>query len=99
MAITDTEILRRRDFREALTFTIDPTEAKDFDDALSFEPSDDGNYRIGIETDGASPAEAAVYHTVLGNFGRKYPFDHIIYDPREPHKMLFAAEGITAEDV
>ncbi len=48
MAITDTEILRRRDFREALTFTIDPTEAKDFDDALSFEPLDDGNYRIGV---------------------------------------------------
>ena len=48
MAITENEILRRRDFREALTFTIDPTEAKDFDDALSFEQQEDGNYRIGV---------------------------------------------------
>lgn len=67
--------------------------------SIEFTVPADGNYRIGIETDGASPAEAAVYHTVLGNLGRKYPFDRIIYDPREPHKMLFAAEGITAEDV
>ena len=48
MAITEQEILRRRDFREALTFTIDPTEAKDFDDALSFETEDNGNFRIGV---------------------------------------------------
>ena len=67
--------------------------------SLGFTVPADGNYRIGVESDGAAPAEAAVYHTVLGNFGRKYPFDHVIYDPREPHKMLFAAEGITAEDV
>ena len=67
--------------------------------SIEFTVPADGNYRIGIETSGASPAEAAVYHTVLGNLGRKYPFDRIIYDPREPHKMLFAAEGITAEDV
>ena len=31
------EILRRRDMRDAFTFTIDPADAKDFDDALSFE--------------------------------------------------------------
>ena len=48
MAITEQEILRRRDFRDALTFTIDPTEAKDFDDALSFEKKEDGNFRIGV---------------------------------------------------
>jgi ribonuclease R len=38
----------RRDFRKALTFTIDPVDAKDFDDALSFEKLDNGNYEIGI---------------------------------------------------
>jgi VacB/RNase II family 3'-5' exoribonuclease len=43
-----TEILRRRDMRETLTFTIDPDEAKDFDDALSFQILDSGNYQIGI---------------------------------------------------
>ena len=35
--IEKTEILRRRDMREVFTFTIDPADAKDFDDAISFE--------------------------------------------------------------
>ncbi|MCR4664953.1 MAG: RNB domain-containing ribonuclease [Paludibacteraceae bacterium] len=48
MAITEEEILRRRDFRGVLTFTIDPADAKDFDDALSLEQTEDGNYRIGV---------------------------------------------------
>ncbi|MCQ2325423.1 MAG: RNB domain-containing ribonuclease [Paludibacteraceae bacterium] len=42
------EILRRRDMREPLTFTIDPADAKDFDDALSFESLGDGLYQIGV---------------------------------------------------
>ncbi len=42
------EIKKRRDMRDALTFTIDPKDAKDFDDALSFEKMDNGNYEIGI---------------------------------------------------
>ena len=42
------EIVRRRDMRDVLTFTIDPDEAKDFDDALSFQVLDTGNYQIGI---------------------------------------------------
>lgn len=42
------EIKKRRDMRSALTFTIDPKDAKDFDDALSFEVLDNGNYQIGI---------------------------------------------------
>ena len=42
------EIKKRRDMREALTFTIDPKDAKDFDDALSFERMENGNYEIGI---------------------------------------------------
>ena len=59
---------------------------------------EDGNYQIGIGTDGAA-CEAKIFHTVLGNRGRKYPFENIIYDPREPHKMLFAAAGIGPEDL
>ncbi|HQX05050.1 MAG TPA: VacB/RNase II family 3'-5' exoribonuclease, partial [Flavobacterium sp.] len=39
---------KRRDMRKTLTFTIDPRDAKDFDDALSFEKLDNGNYEIGI---------------------------------------------------
>ena len=47
-SISQHEILRRRDMRDVLTFTIDPDEAKDFDDALSFQVLDTGNYQIGI---------------------------------------------------
>ena len=47
-AITDEDRAHRRDFRNTLTFTIDPTDAKDFDDALSFRKLDNGNYEVGI---------------------------------------------------
>src|SRR5690606_26667560 len=43
-SITQEEIAKRRDMREVLTFTIDPRDAKDFDDALSFEKLENGNY-------------------------------------------------------
>ncbi|PHK21594.1 ribonuclease R, partial [Nostoc linckia z15] len=46
--IHEDEIARRRDMRKTLTFTIDPRDAKDFDDALSFEKLENGNYEIGI---------------------------------------------------
>lgn len=46
--ITDKEIGKRRDFRKITTFTIDPFDAKDFDDALSFLKLDNGNYEIGV---------------------------------------------------
>lgn len=42
------EIDKRRDFRNILTFTIDPVDAKDFDDALSFEVLQNGNFLVGI---------------------------------------------------
>ncbi len=47
-SITADEIAKRRDMRETLTFTIDPKDAKDFDDALSFKELENGNYEIGI---------------------------------------------------
>lgn len=46
--ITPEEIAKRRDFRNAITFTIDPRDAKDFDDALSIEKLPNGNYEVGI---------------------------------------------------
>jgi ribonuclease R len=46
--ITNQEIKKRKDFREVITFTIDPEDAKDFDDALSFKRLDNGNYEIGV---------------------------------------------------
>ncbi len=46
--ITQAEIKKRRDMRNITTFTIDPVDAKDFDDALSFKKLDNGHYEIGI---------------------------------------------------
>lgn len=46
--IEESEIKKRRDFRQILTFTIDPHDAKDFDDALSFRETENGNYEIGV---------------------------------------------------
>jgi ribonuclease R/exosome complex exonuclease DIS3/RRP44 len=47
-SITEEEIKKRRDMRDVLTFTIDPKDAKDFDDALSFQTLENGNYEIGV---------------------------------------------------
>ena len=46
--IQESEIAKRRDMRDTLTFTIDPKDAKDFDDALSFKKLDNGNFEIGV---------------------------------------------------
>ena len=54
------EIAKRRDMRDVLTFTIDPHDAKDFDDALSFRKLENGNYEIGIHI-------ADVSHYLLPN--------------------------------
>lgn len=46
--ISAEEIAARRDFREILTFTIDPYDAKDFDDALSYKTLENGNFEVGV---------------------------------------------------
>ena len=46
--ITADDLKGRKDFRQTFTFTIDPADAKDFDDALSFKPLENGNYEIGV---------------------------------------------------
>ena len=48
MALDSTEVAKRRDFRDITTFTIDPADAKDFDDALSFKRLENGNIEIGV---------------------------------------------------
>ncbi len=60
--ITAEEIGKRRDFRDVTTFTIDPYDAKDFDDALSFKKLENGNYEIGVHI-------ADVTHYVRMNSG------------------------------
>lgn len=46
--ISKEEIAKRRDMRDILTFTIDPKDAKDFDDAISIRKMDNGNWEIGV---------------------------------------------------
>lgn len=48
LPIDEQEILRRRDMREVFTFTIDPNDAKDFDDALSYQVLEDGLVQVGV---------------------------------------------------
>ena len=47
-SISDKDRAGRRDFRSTLTFTIDPYDAKDYDDALSFRKLENGNYEVGV---------------------------------------------------
>ncbi len=46
--ITAEDLKGRMDFRQTLTFTIDPADAKDFDDAISFRKLENGNYEVGV---------------------------------------------------
>jgi ribonuclease R len=46
--ITQTDVKARRDMRKVTTFTIDPADAKDFDDALSVQQIEDGNWEVGV---------------------------------------------------
>ncbi len=67
--ISKEEIAKRRDFRETTTFTIDPVDAKDFDDAISFRSLENGNYEIGVHI-------ADVSHYVLPDT----PLDHEAFE-------------------
>ncbi|MBT8377756.1 MAG: ribonuclease R [Ignavibacteria bacterium] len=48
ISITEEDVNKRIDFREKNVFTIDPRDAKDFDDALSIEKLDNGNFKVGV---------------------------------------------------
>jgi ribonuclease R/exosome complex exonuclease DIS3/RRP44 len=65
LEITKEEISKRRDMRKDLTFTIDPKDAKDFDDALSFTKLKNGNYEIGIHI--ADVSHYVQPNTILDN--------------------------------
>ncbi len=57
------EVPKRRDMRDRLTFTIDPADAKDFDDALSFKKLDNGNWEVGVHI--ADPSFFVTPGTIL----------------------------------
>ncbi|WP_285008952.1 ribonuclease R [Pedobacter faecalis] len=46
--VSPADLEGRKDFRDTVTFTIDPADAKDFDDAISFKKLDNGHYEIGV---------------------------------------------------
>lgn len=58
--VSNEDLKGRRDFRDTVTFTIDPIDAKDFDDAISFKKLENGHYEIGVHI-------ADVSHYVIPN--------------------------------
>lgn len=62
-AITKEELKKRKDFRKVLTFTIDPADAKDFDDALSYRVLENGNTEVGVHI--ADVSHYVTAHSIL----------------------------------
>ncbi|MDB5205364.1 MAG: ribonuclease [Flavisolibacter sp.] len=82
--ISESEIKRRRDFREILTFTIDPVDAKDFDDAISIKVMKNGNYEIGVHI--ADVSHFVQPDTILDEFA--YQKATSVYLPDRVNPML-----------
>ena len=87
-AIPVSQIRKRLDLRGVRTFTIDPVDAKDFDDALSIERMDNGNYRLGVHIADVS------YYVKEGNLTDReayrrgtsiYPVDRVV--PMLPERL------------
>ncbi|MBR4803278.1 MAG: RNB domain-containing ribonuclease, partial [Bacteroidales bacterium] len=86
--ITAEELKGRRDFRDDVTFTIDPADAKDFDDALSFRRLDNGNYLIGVHIADVShyvKPGSAIDHEAYNRATSVYLVDRTI--PMLPEKL------------
>jgi ribonuclease R len=82
--ISDSEIRSRKDYRGVLTFTIDPVDAKDFDDAISFRKVEEGEFEIGVHI-------ADVSHYVLPETGldkEAYTRATSVYLPGKVNPML-----------
>lgn len=82
--IAAAEIALRKDFRKVLTFTIDPVDAKDFDDAISYQVMSNGNIEIGVHI-------ADVSHFVeAGSIVDKEAYDRAtsVYLPDRVYPML-----------
>ena len=82
--ISEDEIRKRRDFRDVLTFTIDPVDAKDFDDALSIRILKNGNYEIGVHI--ADVSHYVTPETELDEFAYKKATS--VYLPDRVNPML-----------
>lgn len=86
--IPKTEIRNRRDFRTITTFTIDPVDAKDFDDALSFRTLENGRYEIGVHIADVThyiPEDSALEKEAYKRATSVYLVDRVI--PMLPEKL------------
>ena len=81
-SIEDVDLSQRKDFREITTMTIDPASAKDFDDAVSFERLEDGNYKIGVHI--ADVSHFVEPGTAIDREARKRAFSVYLVDRTIP---------------
>lgn len=86
--ITEKDYKARRDFRDITTFTIDPADAKDFDDALSIQKLGNGNWQIGVHiadvTHYVTP-DSIVENEAFGRATSVYLVDRVV--PMIPEKL------------
>jgi ribonuclease R len=83
--ITEEDKAGRRDFRDTPTFTIDPVDAKDFDDALSFKKLESGRYEIGIHIADVShyvKPDMALDDEAVARQTSVYLVDRVVRGPR-----------------
>ena len=80
--ISENEISKRRDFRDTLTFTIDPVDAKDFDDAISLKKLGDDKYEIGVHI--ADVSHYVREGTAMNTEARKRGFSVYLVDRTIP---------------
>jgi ribonuclease R len=88
VTLDETEIAKRRDFRDVLTFTIDPVDAKDFDDALSYKKLKNGNIELGVHIADVShyvKPDSALDNEALKRSNSVYLVDRVI--PMLPEQL------------
>lgn len=86
--ISEAEIAVRRDFRNVTTFTIDPEDAKDFDDALSVQKLENGNWQVGVHIADVShyvTPDTALEEEAINRATSVYLVDRVI--PMLPEKL------------
>jgi ribonuclease R len=86
--ISDEELSRRKNFRNITTFTIDPEDAKDFDDAISVKKLEKDNYQIGVHIADVGhyvKKGSAVYDEALKRATSVYLVGNVL--PMLPHKL------------